>query len=281
MTVHTAPPRRRLRTKVTVAPATSLSAPGVVTSGASTAPPRPTEAPLAGQVPPFFSVAEKHADYVIVQGVLDDEMLRRLVTFLKKKRPQPAKMKNEGGNSDDERKARYDDRDSRVSWFNAKRECTWLHQRLADLCHSVGNAHWPLMKVGADGQLQCEYEETQYAVYGPNQHFKAWHRDAYEDGHDPEDARQFTVVLMVSPRSAYTAGHLQAKLKSADGRKVLKSLKMDAGDAVVFPAKRLEHRVTPVKTGLRQTLVFWASDKASCKYYQSKSTAGDLLQQAP
>jgi len=196
-------------------------------------------------------------------------MLERLEQFLKRKRPQPAKMKNEGGNSDDERKARYDDRDSRVSWFNARAECAWLHQRLAEITRCVGNAEWPLLRVDAAGQLQCEYEETQYAVYGPNQHFKAWHQDAYEDGHDPEDARQITIVVMLSQRSAYTGGQLQAKLKGPDGRKVPRVMRLEAGDAAVFPAKRLVHRVTAVKTGTRKTLVFWASDKLSCKYHQA------------
>lgn len=212
---------------------------------------------------------ERHAEYAIVQGALDGEMLERTLTFLKRKRPQPAKMKNEGGNSDDERKARYDDRDSKVSWFNARAECMWLHERCADIVRHVANKEWPLFKASVEGDVQCEYEETQYAVYGPNQHFKAWHQDAYADGHDPEDARQITIVLMLSDRSAYTGGHFQARLKGPGGRKLARSLKLEAGDAVIFPAKRLVHRVTAVKKGTRKTLVFWANDKASCKYHQA------------
>ena len=34
---------------------------------------------------------------------------------------------------------------------------------------------------------------------------------------------------------------------------------LHAGDAIGFPAKRLYHRVTKVKSGLRKSLVFWVS----------------------
>lgn len=273
-----------MRTKVSVAswtPSAMVTAlgPGVVeqdptacsseckASGSASPPePRPEASP--------FCVRERHPEYAIVQGALDSAMLERLTKFLNKKRPQPAKMKNEGGNSDDERKARYDDRDSRVSWFNARAECMWLHQRMAEIVRYVANVEWPMLRVDTAGKVQCDYEETQYAVYGPNQHFKAWHQDAYEDGHDPEDARQITIVLMISERTAYTGGQLQARLKGADGRKLARSLRLEAGDAAVFPAKRLVHRVTAVKSGTRKTLVFWANDKASCKYHQNLMQKG-------
>lgn len=219
-----------------------------------------------------FVIKERHPEYVIVQSGLDKDMLERVHGFLKRKRPQPAKMKNEGGNSDDERKARYDDRDCSVSWFYPTKECDWLHQHFADIICCVANKEWPLFKVEA-GQVQCEYEQMQYARYGPNQHFKAWHQDAYEDGHDPEDARQIAIVAMLTDRSAYSGGHFQVKIPGQLGRKVLKNLKLDAGDLVVFPCKKLLHRVSPVKSGVRKTLVYWAFDRASCKYH----TAGKLI----
>jgi len=217
---------------------------------------------------PRFVLKERHPEYVIVGSALDQAMLEKLEQFLKRKRPQPAKMKNEGGNSDDERKARYDDRDSLVSWFNAKIECDWLHERLADIIRQIGNVEWRLLKVDSDGNCICEYEPTQYAVYGDGQHFKAWHQDAYADGNDPEDARQFTIVLMISEKRAYTGGQFEAKLKGPSGKKVLRRLRLDAGDALVFPAKRLVHRVSAVKKGTRKTLVFWANDKFSSRYHR-------------
>lgn len=260
--------RRRLRTKVQVDyPAPAAPACGREVSAASSS--SPVDLAVAGQARHGeFVLKDKNPEYVIVRGGLDADMLQRLETFLKRKRLQPAKMKNEGGNSDDERKERYDDRDSMVVWFTAQAECSWLQDRFAEILKQVGNVEWPLLKVDGKGDLRCEYEETQYAVYGPGQHFKAWHQDAFADGNDPEDARQFTIVAMLSPRSAYTGGAFQAKLPSpSNGKKVIRNLSLDAGDCLVFPAKRLCHRVAAVKTGTRKTLVFWAFDRQSCRYH--------------
>lgn len=216
-----------------------------------------------------FRVKQRHDDYLVVSGVLDAAMSVSLEAFLRRKRPQPAKMKNEGGDSDDERKTRYDDRDSLVSWFDCQKECDWLHQRLVLLLQDVGNPEFRLLGADAKGQLQCECELTQYAVYGAKQHFQAWHQDAYVQGHDTEDSRQLTVVLMLSDRSDYTGGIFQVKLpppSGLEGRKLVRTLRLDKGDAVVFPAKRLVHRVTAVETGTRKTLVYWAGDPQSCKH---------------
>ncbi|CAJ1434011.1 unnamed protein product, partial [Effrenium voratum] len=159
-----------------------------------------------------FKIKERTGDYIVVQA-LDAKELQLLLAHLKRKRPRPAKMKNEGaGDSDDERKARYADRDSCISWFNIEAECPFVHQRLKKLVRE-GNNHWPIIKVDGRGELLCTYEDTQYAVYGPGQHFNAWHQDAFAKGNDPEDARQMTVVLMLSERGAYTGGEFQAKVK--------------------------------------------------------------------
>merc|ERR1712232_860876 len=166
-----------------------------------------------------------HKDYLVVSGVLDEGMLKKLDGFLSKKRPRAAKMKNEGGDSDDERKARYDDRDSLVSWFNCEKECKWLHVRLRELIRDVANKEWRLLRLDAKGNLNCDHELTQYAVYGAGQHFQAWHQDAYEEGHDPEDARQITVVVMLAERSAYTGGGFQVKLPPPSGKRGRKLLR--------------------------------------------------------
>lgn len=223
-----------------------------------------------------FVLKECNPEYVVVQGAIDADLLSRVHEFLKKKRPRAARMKNEGGNSDDERKARYNDRDSRVSWFFAEAECPELHDRLAEVTRDVGNVEWPLLRVKEDGELDCEYEQTQYAVYGESQHFKAWHQDAFAEGNDPEDARQITVVAMLSRKNDFTGGKFQAKLRDKDGKqKILKSIPLEAGDCLLFPAKKLLHRVCPVNTGIRKTLVFWAFDRQSSNYHRAKMEAGE------
>lgn len=69
----------------------------------------------------------------------------------------------------------------------------------------------------------------------------------------PEDARQITVVLMLSRREEYVGGDFQAKVRGPGHRaKVTRSIGLELGDALVFPAKRLMHRVSVVKPGGRR-----------------------------
>lgn len=263
MTAGTSVPtvRRRLRVKA--------PAPGSITKAT------PTSSSVLGSP---YTISEQHDDYVVVAGALDSAILERLEAFLRRKRPKPAHMKNEGGDSDDERKARYDDRDSNISWFRAETDAPYLHNRFRDVLRKVGNIVWPLLSVKPNGSLKCEWEATQYAVYGPNQHFQAWHQDAYAEGTDPEDARQFTIVAMLTDRKDYTGGNFQVKVPGPIGRKVIRNVRMNRGDVIVFPAKKLEHRVTAVKTGIRRTLVFWALDKESSKYHHLVAT-GEVKRQ--
>ena len=52
----------------------------------------------------------------------------------------------------------------------------------------------------------------------------------------------------------YTAGLV--------GKRLVSDVKLEAGDAVVFPAKQVWHRVTKTRSGLRRTVVFWVSAAA-------------------
>ena len=50
-------------------------------------------------------------------------------------------------------------------------------------------------------------------------------------------------------------GHFEVKLGGERGKPSRVPLR--AGDAVGFPARRLWHRVTKCRSGLRQSVVFW------------------------
>ena len=65
-----------------------------------------------------------------------------------------------------------------------------------------------------------------------------------------------TVVVLLSDTDEFSGGHFEAELL---GKKA--KVKLNAGDAVGFPAKHLTHRVTKVSRGLRRSLVFWVSPK--------------------
>ena len=76
---------------------------------------------------------------------------------------------------------------------------------------------------------------------------------------------------MLSDSSAYTGGKLEVKRGRGGknpgsmytaglvGKRLVSDVKLEAGDAVVFPAKKVWHRVTKTRSGLRRTVVFWVS----------------------
>jgi hypothetical protein len=66
-----------------------------------------------------------------------------------------------------------------------------------------------------------------------------------------------TVVLLLSePDVDFSGGSFECKV-GVDGKKI--KLKLKAGDAIGFPARHLEHRVNKTITGLRRSIVFWAT----------------------
>ena len=135
----------------------------------------------------------------------------------------------------------------------------WLDGRMRAACreaHSVyGDDVCPL-GIDSRGRWTPRFEPVQYSEYAAGGHYAAWHTDAHpSDEHDEADLRCVTCVLMVSDEAAYSGGRLEVRL--GGGRKA-SQVALRAGDAVVFPAKHLRHRVAKCKSGLRQTLVYWA-----------------------
>ena len=77
-----------------------------------------------------------------------------------------------------------------------------------------------------------------------------------------------SIILMISDSSSYTGGSLQIKRgKSGSAgerelpppKRMIDDVKLEAGDAVVFPSKKVWHRVAKTLSGLRRTVVFWTS----------------------
>jgi PKHD-type hydroxylase len=99
-------------------------------------------------------------------------------------------------------------------------------------------------------------EHLQYTeYYGDDEGHYTWHIDSgiTSTNHGP---RKLSVVLQLSDPCEYEGGNLQVKL-GADPQTISK----DLGLVAVFPSFVL-HRVTPVTSGLRRTLVAWLTGPA-------------------
>jgi hypothetical protein len=110
-------------------------------------------------------------------------------------------------------------------------------------------------------------ENLQYTAYGPNG-FHNWHIDAYRRSYNKYDLplgdrfvekkRVLSVSVLLNSQESFTGGTFEVSMFPNGDNTVGTALEDfgDIGDMAVFDAA-LCHRVAPVKTGLRKTLVAW------------------------
>ncbi|EOD15886.1 hypothetical protein EMIHUDRAFT_119187 [Emiliania huxleyi CCMP1516] len=193
---------------------------------------------------------------------------------------------NEGGTSAappaKKQKRNVAERRSRIAWLEreaAEGEASpvippWLHAQLRSAARTahrlLGDKLCPI-GVDALGRWTPRYEPVQYTEYGPGErlsrgvgsHYASWHTDSELDSDDVEDTRGVTVVVLLSDGAAFGGGKFQTRARGgAPQDRAPQTIELKAGDAIGFPAARLEHRVTKVTRGLRQSLVFWANRPA-------------------
>lgn len=103
----------------------------------------------------------------------------------------------------------------------------------------------------------------QYIIYDKDSHFD-WHPDGpfsfnLADGFElPEGLtyRKLTLVVMLTPHEEYEGGEFLLFDPQAHPQSACLSFKMDIGEAILFPSF-LMHKVNPVISGQRRTLVAW------------------------
>ena len=91
-------------------------------------------------------------------------------------------------------------------------------------------------------------EPAQFTEYPPGG-FYDWHTDNDVSGINEPPVRKMSMTLLLSPENQFTGGGLELM---TEGR----SPHMKQGHAIFF-ASFIRHRVVPVQTGVRQSLVMW------------------------
>ena len=124
--------------------------------------------------------------------------------------------------------------------------------RFANINHWFGGL---LHAHGINANKQCgwgfevtDYEAVQFAHYGESQHYD-WHVDNFVLSGLPVDRKVSVVCLMCEP-TEFEGGELQIRLYSQYTAPLVK------GSVIAFPSI-LEHRVTPVIKGMRQSATMW------------------------
>jgi PKHD-type hydroxylase len=119
-------------------------------------------------------------------------------------------------------------------------ETGWLFERLDALFARAGEEFGL-----AVGRLT---EPIQILRYGEGDHFQRWHTDG---GLDRQEARLISVSVELSDAGDYEGGLLEIVPDSVGRPRTL-----PRGGAMFFPSRAL-HRVAPVVTGVRRSLVAW------------------------
>ena len=127
-------------------------------------------------------------------------------------------------------------RNSRIAWIHPSPSTWWLFDRAI----MVFKSSLPFNSL----------QSMQYTVYDSKGSHYDWHRDI-GSGDNIAKARINVAVLQLSDPGDYKGGVLQIKHED----QVIDVMKM-RGMTTTFPIQ-LEHRVTPVVSGVRKTLIMW------------------------
>ena len=133
---------------------------------------------------------------------------------------------------------------TRVAWMERKSETEWLYARLEELVLHLNKEFYSFDLFGL-------VEAFQFTVYDDQEggHY-SWHVDL--GGHDVEP-RKISISLQLTDPSRYQGCDLV--LEAGNGTYTAERAR---GALIAFPSYVL-HRVTPIESGVRKSLVIWVS----------------------
>jgi len=146
-------------------------------------------------------------------------------------------------------------RSSRTSWIPVRDDTEWIYRKLAAVAERA-NRRYRFELTGFD-------EDLQFTTYDRPGAFYTWHQDGLDGtvGH-----RKLSLVAQLSDPAGYRGGDLELFATSpdpcADPAGAPEPAQDDParqpGTVLVFPSFEF-HRVRPLRSGLRHSLVSWVS----------------------
>lgn len=139
-------------------------------------------------------------------------------------------------------------RKSKIGWVIRNNDIEWFFHRMDHAINKLNNEYF--------GFDIYRLEKLQYTVYdGKGGHY-TWHHDMNintenMDHYWAESQRKISCVLQMSDPKDYVGGDLEL---FANGTNYI--MKKKRGYMSVFPSF-INHRVTPLESGLRKTIVAW------------------------
>ena len=148
--------------------------------------------------------------------------------------------KQAGTTVSDESEHVSDYRKSEIAWLGDDNGTRWLYEKMANLCKIANKEMWNFDIWG----YQDGFQYTVY--YGDGGHYD-WHADLGPNISN----RKISCVLQLSDPEEYDGGDLQMN----PGGNIL-TVPKQLGLLCFFPSFLL-HRVTPLNSGVRRSLVNW------------------------
>lgn len=132
-------------------------------------------------------------------------------------------------------------RKSIVRWLPQTEEFEWVYERLMAMINEANQTLW-----GFD--LYSIPDSIQHTIYPANGGHYDWHMDI---GPNELSVRKVSLTIQMSDDDEYKGGELQL-LRGSNPENAPRG----KGCVVIFPSYLL-HRVTPVETGTRKSMVLW------------------------
>ena len=171
---------------------------------------------------------------------LDSSELSRIIGYFDTLEMETGATRSEQG----QRNAGNAYRRSRVGWIPKNSDFLWLYQKLGELVNEANHSLWQFDLFGMAEPIQLtEYHANEEGHYD-------WHTDV---GAGRTSLRKLSITIQVSDTADYSGGDLQFM-----SRRVPQTARKQAGTAYVFPSYIL-HRIKPVQTGIRRSIVVWVS----------------------
>ena len=145
-------------------------------------------------------------------------------------------------------------RDSNIVWMSDR----WIYKEIQPYVHRANTS--------AGWNFDWDYSEScQFTKYVKGQ-FYDWHCDSWDKSYNQPNSpthgkiRKLSVTVTLSDPKEYKGGELEFDFRNLDPDNPRKPVKckeiLPKGSLVVFPSF-VWHRVCPVKSGERKSLVIW------------------------
>jgi PKHD-type hydroxylase len=173
------------------------------------------------------------APYVFLENVFSPDDCDRVMDIGRTRALQPGQVS--GSDADNSM------RDSSVTLLKPDADTQWMYDRVFDVVSRFNNQLWRFELAGA--------EPMQFAAYGVDQHYD-WHVDLWAN--KPKNARKLSVSVQLNASEEYEGGSFEVDQSGAPNAIGPRA----KGAMILFPSYVL-HRVQPVTSGIRHSLVTW------------------------